>query len=120
MKIVYSAKGTDPRRRTERNFVGPLGRALSRVLRVFLKRRAALVAALSSLLTGCARAPSVDVLGSFFPVWMVCGSVAVILSFLGRKLLIRCKLESRVGPVALFYPSVVILFSCLLWLVFFR
>jgi hypothetical protein len=32
----------------------------------------AVVAALSSVLTGCARAPSIDVLGSFFPVWMVC------------------------------------------------
>jgi YtcA family len=83
-------------------------------------RRAALVAALNSVLTGCARAPSVDVLGSFFPVWMVCGSAAVILTFLGRNLLVRYKLESHVGPVALFYPSLVVLFSCLLWLISFR
>jgi hypothetical protein len=83
-------------------------------------RRAALVAALSSVLTGCARAPSVDVLGSFFPVWMVCLSVAVVVTFLARKLLVRYKLESHVGPVALFYPSLVVLFSCLLWLICFR
>jgi hypothetical protein len=83
-------------------------------------RRIALLAALSSVLTGCARAPSIDVLGSFFPVWMVCVSAAVILSFLVRKLLVRSKLESRVGPLALFYPSLVILFSCLLWLISFR
>lgn len=83
-------------------------------------RRAALVAALSCVLAGCARAPSVDVLGSFFPVWMVCLSVAVILAFLARNLLVRSKLESHVGPVALFYPSLVILFSCLLWLISFR
>jgi hypothetical protein len=83
-------------------------------------RRVALVAAFNSGLIGCARAPSLDVLGSFFPVWMVCLSVAVILAFLARNLLVRCKLESHVGPVALFYPSVVVLFSCLLWLVFFR
>jgi len=82
--------------------------------------RAALAAALSSMLTGCARAPSVDVLGSFFPVWMVCMSAAVTLSFLARKLLVRCKLESHVGPVALFYPSLVVLFCCLLWLICFR
>lgn len=83
-------------------------------------RWAALVAAFSSLLTGCARAPSIDVLGSFFPVWMVCLTVAVILTFFARNLVVRCKLESHVGPVALFYPSIVILFSCLLWLIFFR
>lgn len=81
--------------------------------------RAALVAA-GAVLTGCSRAPSVDILGSFFPIWMVCLSVAVILTFLARKLLVRSKLESHVGPVALFYPSLVVLFSCLLWLIFFR
>jgi hypothetical protein len=83
-------------------------------------RRVALVTALTSGLTGCARAPSVDVLGSFFPVWMVCLTAAVILTFLARNLVVRCKLESHVGPVALFYPSIVVLFSCMLWLIFFR
>jgi hypothetical protein len=82
--------------------------------------RTALVVGLSAGLTACARAPSVDVLGSFFPVWMVCLSASVILSFFVRKLVVRCKLESHVGPVALFYPSIVVLFSCLLWLIFFR
>jgi hypothetical protein len=83
-------------------------------------RRAALVAAISSGLTACARAPSIDILGSFFPIWMVCISAAILLAFLARKLLVRCKLESHVGPVALFYPSMVVLFSCLLWLICFR
>jgi len=83
-------------------------------------RRAALLATLTSVLTGCSRAPSVDILGSFFPIWMVCGSVGVILAFLIRKLLVRLRLESHVGPVALFYPSLVVLVTCLLWLMFFR
>lgn len=84
-----------------------------------VRRRAALVAA-ASLLEGCSRAPSVDILGSFFPIWMVCLSVAVILAFLARKLLVQSKLDSHVGPVALFYPSLVVLFSCLIWLIFYR
>jgi YtcA family len=83
-------------------------------------RRAVFLVAFSSMLTGCARAPSIDVLGSFFPIWMVCASTAVILTFFARKLLVRYKLESHVGPVALFYPSLIILFSCLLWLISFR
>jgi len=85
-----------------------------------LHRRSPLVAALASVLTGCTRAPSVDILGSFFPIWMVCLTVAVILTFLARKILVRSKLESHVGPVALFYPSLIVLLSCLLWLIFFR
>jgi hypothetical protein len=85
-----------------------------------LPRHAPLVAAMTSVLTGCARAPSVDILGSFFPIWMVCLTVAVTVAFLARKVLVRSRLESHVGPVALFYPSLVVLLSCLLWLIVFR
>ena len=70
--------------------------------------------------TGCSRAPSISIIGSFFPVWMVSLVAGVVLAFAVRFLLLRHRLESEVGPVALFYPSVVALFTCLLWLIFFR
>jgi hypothetical protein len=72
------------------------------------------------LCAGCGRAPAIDVIGSFFPVWMVCLTVAVILTSLLRVYLLRRQLEPAVEPVALFYPSVVLLLSCLIWLVFYR
>jgi hypothetical protein len=78
------------------------------------------LASLCLLCTGCGHAPSVDIIGSFFPVWMVCLSVSILLCFVVRYLLVRYHLESDVGPVALFYPSVVVLLTCLLWLIFFR
>ena len=72
------------------------------------------------LSTSCSRAPAVDILGSFFPVWMVCLTIAVFLAFGLRLLLLRTRLEPEVGPLALFYPSAVILFTGVLWLIFFR
>ncbi len=72
------------------------------------------------LCAGCGRAPSIDVLGSFFPVWMVCLTIAVALACVLRIVLVRVQFESELGPIALFYPSVVVLLSCLLWLIFFR
>ena len=72
------------------------------------------------LCTGCGRAPSVDIIGSFFPAWIVCLVVAIVLASILRLVLLRFKFESEIAPVALFYPSVVILFSCLLWLIFYR
>ncbi|SFS04949.1 Uncharacterised protein family protein [Granulicella pectinivorans] len=72
------------------------------------------------LLTGCGHAPNIDIIGSFFPVWMLCLVIAIPLAFGVRMLLLRFKLESEVGPLALFYPCVVILFTSLLWLIFFR
>jgi hypothetical protein len=51
---------------------------------------------------------------------MICIAVAVVLAFVVRYFLLRARLESEVGPLALFYPSAVILFTSLLWLIFFR
>jgi hypothetical protein len=72
------------------------------------------------LLSGCHHAPSIDVIGSFFPVWMLCIAIAVPLTFVARIALVRFHLEDEVGPLALFYPCLVILLTSLLWLIFFR
>jgi hypothetical protein len=85
-----------------------------------LSKRASPLATISLFLSGCGRAPSIDVIGSFFPVWMLCLSISVALAFVVRYLLLRYKLESEVGPLAIFYPSAVILCTCALWLIFYR
>jgi len=71
-------------------------------------------------LTGCGRAPAISVMGSFFPAWMICLTLGVVLAFLVRFILLRYRLEPEVGPLVLFYPCVVVLSTCLLWLIFFR
>lgn len=79
-----------------------------------------LVPGATLLLVGCSRAPNIDIIGSFFPVWMLCIAIAVPFAFVVHVLLKRFKLENQVGPLALFYPCVVILITCVLWLIFFR
>jgi len=81
------------------------------------KRLPALVGLLCA---GCGRAPSVNVLGSFFPAWMVCIIAAVVLAFGVRYVLLKFQLEKEVGHLGLFYPCVVILTACGLWLLLFR
>lgn len=76
--------------------------------------------ALGVACAGCNGAPAIDVLGSFFPAWMVCIIVAVALAFVARSLLLKYQLDSEVGHVAIFYPCVVLMFACGLWLLFFR
>jgi hypothetical protein len=75
---------------------------------------------LGACLAGCSRAPSVDIIGSFFPAWLVCLTIAVVLTFVIRYALVRFRLETEVGPLALFYPSLLTLLTSLLWLVYFR
>src|SRR5689334_4025010 len=67
------------------------------------------------LCSGCSRAPSVSIIGSFFPIWMICIAVGVVAAFIGRAVLVRCGLERDVGPLWLFYPATVTLCACILW-----
>lgn len=69
-------------------------------------------------LTSCARAPSFDILGSFFPAWLVCLTVALLLTALARWLLLRLRIV--VAFPILVYPSLTALFTFALWLVFFH
>jgi hypothetical protein len=72
----------------------------------------------SLLFAGCARAPSFDVLGSFFPAWLVCLIVAIVLTVFARWLFLSLRLP--LAPPILIYPSMTALFAFGLWLIFFR
>ena len=69
------------------------------------------------LLSSCSRAPSVEVLGSFFPGWLVCFIVAIVLTAFARLGLLRLRVKAAL-PL-LVYPSLAALFTFLLWLIFF-
>jgi hypothetical protein len=69
-------------------------------------------------LQGCERAPSFDVLGSFFPAWLACLALALMFTVATRWLLSRLRIAIAV-PI-LTYPSLVALFTFALWLAFFR
>ena len=64
------------------------------------------------------RAPSFDLLGSFFPAWLICLALALLLTAAARWLLSRAHILIAV-PV-LTYPSLTALFTFALWLIFFR
>jgi len=68
-------------------------------------------------LVGCGRAPAFDILGSFFPSWMVCLVPAIILTVLSLALLRR---YVEIAWPVLVYPSLTALFAFALWLVLFR
>jgi len=69
-------------------------------------------------LTGCGRAPSFDVLGSFFPAWLACLGFGLLLTAAARWLLSRFHIVIAL-PV-LTYPSLTAFFSFALWLALFR
>ena len=66
------------------------------------------------------RSPLVDVFGSFFPVWMLCIAIAIVLTLAVRFVLVRVHLDEELGARAVVYPSLVALLACTFWLVFFN
>lgn len=65
-------------------------------------------------------APSVNLFGSFFPIWMICIAAAAVLTVAARSLLVRARLEDKLGPRVIVYPGLVTFFACTIWLVFFQ
>jgi hypothetical protein len=68
--------------------------------------------------TSCSRAPSFDILGSFFPAWLFCLALGVVLTAAAYGLLTRLHV-TLVLPIVT-YPSLTALFTFALWLSFFR
>jgi hypothetical protein len=69
--------------------------------------------------SGCDRAPSYSILGSFFPVWIFCFFAGLLLTLLVHLLLQRLKLAGQLTPAVLVYPSLTALFTMTIWLIFY-
>jgi YtcA family len=72
------------------------------------------------LVAGCQRAPSFDILGSFFPVWIFCAVAGIIFAAVAREVLLRLKYDAEIGPPVLVYPCLAALVAFVTWLIFFR
>lgn len=80
---------------------------------------APIMVSLSVALSGCGRAPTFNIVGSFFPAWLVCMVAGIVLAALVSWILTRYKLEDRLAWPMLVYPCLAAFFSFTLWLLFF-
>ena len=71
------------------------------------------------MFAGCSRAPSFNILGSFFPAWILCGVIGILLAVVVRLFFVRIKLEEQLKPLILVYPCLAAFFTFTLWLLFF-
>jgi len=78
-----------------------------------------LVIALTLLATGCSRAPSFNLLGSFFPAWLLCGVLGIALAVVTRVIFVRTNFEKELAPLILVYPCLAAFYTFTIWLLFF-
>lgn len=83
-----------------------------------LRRRPILLLAL--FLAGCSRyhSPTIDVLGSYFPAWMVCILCGLALTLIARLLCAGAGI--RLYPAPVVYPCLMAFFTFAVWLIFFE
>jgi hypothetical protein len=69
---------------------------------------------------GCQHAPSINILGSFFPAWLLCLILGILLAAGSRFLLPAVHLKEALSPPIVMYPCLTALFTFGLWLLLFR
>jgi len=90
-------------------------------MKTFRSQLACLLMVLLS--NGCsvgAYSPTVDVLGSYFPAWIVCIILGLALTVVTRQILIGLKVSPYLRPAGLVYFCLTVLWTLGAWLVVFN
>ena len=64
--------------------------------------------------------PSINVLGAFFPAWMLCVLIGVALALVGHRVLVASGLDASLGPRGFVYPALALAFTLAVWVTFFH
>ena len=71
-------------------------------------------------LSGCSNSPEFNILGSYFPSWIVCLAVAAALTFAVHVAITKRRASDQLWPLPLVYSSLFCLLSCTFWIIFFE
>src|SRR5262245_3543430 len=66
------------------------------------------------------RSPTIDILGSYFPAWMICIVSGLALTLITRWIIRAYHLEPYASPAPLIYPCLTIIYTFLTWIVFYQ
>jgi YtcA family len=64
--------------------------------------------------------PTVDLLGSYFPAWMVCVISGLTLTLVAHWIVQVGNLKPYIGPAPLIYSSLMIIFTFATWILFYQ
>jgi len=66
------------------------------------------------------RSPTIDILGSYFPAWMICIVSGLTLTLITRWIIRAYHLESYASPAPLIYTCLTIIYTFLTWIIFYQ
>lgn len=71
------------------------------------------------MVSGCSHAPTMDLLGSYFPAWMLCTALGVVAAVIIRQVLVVAGIAVYVVAPLLTYAGLAVFVTLLLWLFWF-
>ena len=78
--------------------------------------RASIVLVALFELTACSSSPSRNILGSYFPSWMICALLGVCATFAVRWLLVKLGIDQELPVPLVVYLAFTIAFTFAIWL----
>ena len=66
------------------------------------------------------RTPTIDILGSYFPAWMICIVSGLTLTLVAHWIVQMCRLKPYLGPTPLVYSCLMIIFTFATWILFYQ
>jgi len=66
------------------------------------------------------RSPTIDILGSYFPAWMICIVSGLTLTLVAHWIVQMCRLKPYLGPAPLVYSCLMIIFTFATWILFYQ
>ena len=66
------------------------------------------------------RSPTIDILGSYFPAWMICIVSGLTLTLVSRWIVRAYHLEAYASPEPLIYTCLTIIYTFVTWIIFYQ
>ena len=66
------------------------------------------------------RSPTIDILGSYFPAWMICIVSGLTLTLVAHWIVQMWHLKPYLGPTPLVYSCLMIIFTFATWILFYQ
>ena len=67
----------------------------------------------------CSYSPTMDLLGSYFPAWMLCAVIGIVASIIIRQILVVAGINDYVVAPLLTYAALAVSATLLIWLLWF-
>ena len=66
------------------------------------------------------RSPTIDILGSYFPAWMICIVSGLTLTLVSRWMIRAYHLEAYASPAPLIYTCLTLIYTFGTWIIFYH